>query len=74
MRAVIADARQRLTDLRTPEQINRFIADFVCTDGRRLIAHPDGSVTLENKATPANAEVAMVDIAGGGFEPPTSGL
>jgi len=37
-------------------------------------AHPDGSVTLQNKETPAKAGVSMVDIAGERFEPSTSGL
>ncbi|MEA2708374.1 MAG: site-specific recombinase [Phycisphaerales bacterium] len=63
-------AWRRLADATTPEQLNRIMADFVGP----LTVHPDGSFSLKKKETPAEAGVSMLHIAGGGFEPPTSGL
>ena len=67
---VFDDARRRLTDVATPEQYNRMVDDLI---GPMEIP-PDGAVT-QKQLPPASAEGGCKSvIAGGGFEPPTSGL
>ena len=70
VRQAFEQVRARFTDLYTPEQMHRFVADFI----GRMTVHPDGRAVPDNEATPAETGVAIADIAGGGFEPPTSGL
>ena len=63
-------ARENLAAAATPEQFNRLVEDFV---GPFSIL-PDGSV-YKKQTPPTEAEGGLLEyIAGGGFEPPTSGL
>lgn len=68
-RQAILEARSGFSDLLSPVQMNRFVAEVVGP----MTMHPDGSVTQKETAPEADASGA-VTIAGAGFEPATSGL
>ena len=71
VREVFAAARENLAAVKgmTPTEYNRFIERFVGP----MVAAPDGSVA--QKEAPCNGVSQLQGvIAGGGFEPPTSGL
>ena len=70
VRAAFEDARQQLAEASTPEKVNRLIDNLVGP----MVLLPDGGLA-EKQTPPAGAEGALHEyIAGGGFEPPTSGL
>ena len=72
VRAVFSRARKSLADIATPAEFNRFVEQFVgpvTVDG--------AGVVTQKQLPPASAEGSghqIRCIAGGGFEPPTSGL
>ena len=74
VRKAIEKARFNFAGMNDPQVLNRFVEDFigpitVTVDGLLI---PSRSPT---QTAPANAEaVVPANVAGGGFEPPTSGL
>ena len=70
IRKAIDDARDMLTSAATPELFNRWVDEHFGP----LEIGPDGAIH-QKQMPPADAEgTAIGYIAGGGFEPPTSGL
>ena len=70
VRRVFERARVGLAQASTPEAFNKFVEQFVGP----MQALPDGTFT-EKQMPPACAEgIVQRQVAGGGFEPPTSGL
>jgi DNA invertase Pin-like site-specific DNA recombinase len=73
VRQAFGDARDRLTNVASPAQLHRFIEDFVGP----MVVKPDGSIVPKLETTQPSEEsegCVIGNIAGGGFEPPTSGL
>ena len=70
IRKAFGDARQALTSAKTAEQFNRFVEEVFGP----LEIQADGSLR-QKQLPPVEAEGnRKSNIAGGGFEPPTSGL
>lgn len=67
-RQAFVEAKENFAGLMTPAQVNRFVAEVVGP----MTVLPDGRVVQKETAT--TEEVVAAGIAGGGFEPPTSGL
>ncbi len=64
-------ARESLAAAATPEQFNRLVDDFIGP----LEIQADGGLVPQKQTPPASAEGNLLEyVAGGGFEPPTSGL
>ena len=74
VRRALAEARESLAAVAAPAELHRFVEDFVGP----MIVQPDGTIAPrfpETQTASAGAEaVAIGNVAGGGFEPPTSGL
>jgi DNA invertase Pin-like site-specific DNA recombinase len=73
VRQAFGEARDSLTNVASPAQLHRFIEDFVGP----MLVKPDGSIIpkLETTQPSVDSEGCVTgNIAGGGFEPPTSGL
>ena len=78
VRSAFLEARQNFAGLLTPPQLNRFIEEVA---GPMLVL-PDGRVVQKNDEWSINDDARKESddslrapgIAGGGFEPPTSGL
>ena len=74
VRKSLEKARNNFANMTDPQVLNRFIEDFIGP----ITVSADGSLTstpTPTKSAPADAEAEVpAYIAGGGFEPPTSGL
>jgi len=69
VRSAFEEAKARFGELASSAEFNRFVGEVV---GPMLVLS-DGRVTQKATAPTADA-MGAVGIAGGGFEPPTSGL
>ena len=74
VRNAIEKARRNFAGMNDPQVLNRFVEDYigaitVTADGR---LNPSGSQT--ETASEGSEAVVPTNVAGGGFEPPTSGL
>lgn len=68
-RTAFLEAKARFADLATPAELNRFVEEVVGP----MVVLPDGRVA-QKKAADKDETLSAANIAGGGFEPPTSGL
>ena len=72
VRRAFEAARRDFTTLAAPAELNRFVGQFIGP----MVLHADGIIRPRETTTPVDEStgVATGNIAGGGFEPPTSGL
>jgi replicative superfamily II helicase len=70
IRHAFDEARESLASVATPEQFNRFVDEFVGP----MEVQADGAVTQKKTPSADSEGVLQSNVAGGGFEPPTSGL
>ena len=70
IRECFDDARQRLAEIATPEELNRLVEQFVGP----IVVKADGSIYPKQMPPVDTRGIVQGSIAGGGFEPPTSGL
>lgn len=66
-RQAFLEAKANFAGLMSPAQMNRFVAEVVGP----MVVHPDGQVVQKETAPES---LVAAGIAGGGLEPPTSGL
>ncbi len=75
VRQALSEVRANIAGMATPALLNRFVEEVVGP----MLVRKDGTVVQkesvsENKAAPTTKVMGAASIAGGGFEPPTSGL